>query len=53
MIYSVYLIDDEPMAVEELKREIPWQQYGMQVIGSQTSPREGLKEAAALQPHAV
>lgn len=53
MIYSVYLIDDEPMAVEELKREIPWQQYGMQVIGSQTSPREGLKEAAALHPHAV
>ena len=53
LIYSVYLIDDEPMAVEELKRQIPWQQYGMQVIGSQTSPQDGLKEAILFKPHAI
>ena len=53
MIFSVYLIDDEMHAVEELRTHIPWQQYGMQVIGFNTSPEEGLKEAKRLQPNVV
>lgn len=53
MIFSVYLIDDEMHAIEELKTQIPWQQYGMQVIGFSTSPVDGLEQAIRMHPDVI
>lgn len=53
MNYSVYLIDDEPLAIEQMKSQIPWQQFNMQVAGSSTSPIEALREIEQIRPHAV
>ena len=53
MNYSVYLIDDEPLAIEQMKCRLPWQQFSMQVVGSSTSPLEALKEIEQIRPHAI
>ncbi len=53
MNYSIYLVDDEPLAIEQMESQIPWEQYGFQVVGSNTDPIKALEELKSIQPHVV
>ncbi|MFA5658932.1 MAG: response regulator [Oscillospiraceae bacterium] len=52
-MFSVYIIDDEPLSVEETALSIPWMDNGMQVIGSQTSPERAVEEIVEKKPDVV
>ena len=50
-MYRVVLIDDENIIVEGLRRIIPWESYGCQVVGTASDAEEGAQIIRALQPH--
>lgn len=52
-MYSVYLIDDEELILDELIDTVPWPDNGFYVAGSSTDPRVALKEIEELKPDVV
>lgn len=52
-MYSVYLIDDEPLILETMQNTIPWQEHDLIVIGSNSDPSAAIKEIEKLRPEAV
>lgn len=50
MVYRVYLVDDEAVIVEGLKKVVDWEQYGCVVCGSATDGKTGLAEIRKLRP---
>lgn len=50
---KVYIIDDEKLIVDELKKILDWGQYGYTVIGSSTDSRQAYAEIIKLKPHLV
>jgi DNA-binding NarL/FixJ family response regulator/bacterioferritin-associated ferredoxin len=49
-MYRVVLIDDEKIIVEGLRRIIPWDTYGCQVVGTASDAEEGAQMIRTLQP---
>ncbi len=52
-MYNVYLVDDEPLVLEDMKTSIPWQEYAFGIAGASTDPLAAREEILALQPEAV
>jgi len=50
-LYRVLLVDDERMIVEGLRRVIPWQDYGCEVVGTADDAVSGAKLIRELRPH--
>lgn len=50
---KVYIVDDERLIVEELKKIIDWNQYGYTVIGSTTDSRQAYTDIIKTKPHLV
>lgn len=52
-MYSVYIVDDEPLSIQETIQSIPWMDNGMQVIGSHTNPQRAIMEIVEKKPDVV
>ncbi|WP_409969848.1 response regulator [Bengtsoniella intestinalis] len=52
-MYRVYLLDDDRVILEELRRNISWLDNGFEVVGSSHSPTIAMDEIAQLQPDLV
>ncbi len=52
-MYSVYLVDDDALILEELIDMVPWLDNGFSVVGSQTNPEMAVKEIGLLEPDVV
>lgn len=52
-MYTVYLVDDDVVLLEEIAAELPWQDNGFRVVGWSTEPETALLEIAELRPHAL
>lgn len=51
--YRVLLVDDEPIILESLKVAIPWEQWGMEVVGEARNGQEALTAADYLLPDVI
>ena len=49
-MYQVFLVDDEALIVEGLKKVIDWEKYGCTVCGTATDGKSGLAEIRRLKP---
>lgn len=52
-MYSVYIVDDDTLILEELVNMVPWLDNGFQVVGTQTNPELALEEIKFLAPDVV
>ncbi len=52
-MFSVYLVDDDTLILEELINIVPWLDNGFEVVGSQTNPELALEEISFLTPDVV
>ena len=52
-MYRVVLIDDERMIVEGLRKVIPWQDYGCEVVGTAEDAVSGAALIREVRPHIV
>ncbi|MCR5675788.1 MAG: response regulator [Lachnospiraceae bacterium] len=52
-MYSVYLVDDDTLILEELINVVPWLDNGFEIVGSQTSSELALEEIVFLAPDVV
>lgn len=50
---KVYLVDDEKLIVDELRKLINWQQHNFEVVGSATDSKQAYNDIIALNPHLV
>jgi len=53
MLYQVYLVDDEPVALNHISNNISWIENGFQVVGSNTDPVAAVEEIKHLSPHVI
>lgn len=49
-MYQVFLVDDEALIVEGLKKVVDWDKYGCAVCGTATDGKTGLEEIRRLKP---
>lgn len=52
-MYSVLLVDDEPLAIEGLRMFVDWEQYGFRVCGACENGAEALAAASASMPDVI
>lgn len=50
---SVYLVDDEPLALLHLINTFPWGEHEFEIVGSQTDARAAMQEILSLAPDVV
>jgi len=50
---KVYLVDDEVLIIEELKRLIDWNKYGFEVVGSSTNSKTAFVDISKMKPALV
>ena len=53
VLYGVYIVDDEKMAVHDLVDSIPWLENGFEVVGHSVDPETALAEIFAKRPDVV
>lgn len=49
-MYSLLIVDDEPLVREGLRRSIAWEELGFQIVGEAANGVEALKIAESLKP---
>lgn len=52
-MFRVYLVDDDPIILEDVAAKPVWQECGFEIIGKSTSSREALKEIQRERPDLV
>ena len=52
-MHSIYIVDDEPLVLEELVSNPLFEECGFQIAGSQTNPFKAAKEIKRLSPDVV
>ena len=52
-MYSVYIVDDEALVVDDLVNSIPWLDHGFVVVGCSTNPQHAFTEIVEKKPDAV
>ena len=52
-MFSVYLVDDDALILEELINMVSWLDNGFEVVGNQTNPVTALEEIRFLKPDVV
>lgn len=48
-MYNVFLVDDEPFIIEGMKALVPWEDYGLKVVGEASDGSEAIKKLATCQ----
>ncbi|MCH1625219.1 response regulator transcription factor [Fredinandcohnia quinoae] len=43
-MYNVFLVDDEPFIIEGMKALVPWEDYGLKVVGEASNGLEALEK---------
>ncbi|WP_028391706.1 response regulator transcription factor [Bacillus cihuensis] len=43
-MYNVFLVDDEPFIIEGMKALVPWEDYGLKVVGDASNGSEALQK---------
>lgn len=43
-MYNVFLVDDEPFIIEGMKALVPWEDYGLKVVGEASNGSEALEK---------
>lgn len=49
----VYALDDDAMILRQITNDVPWLEFGAEIIGSNVNPRAALEEIEALAPDVV
>ena len=49
-MYTVYLVDDDSIILEELESRVPWMENGFEVTGCSTDPGIAIEEAKSIHP---
>ncbi|WP_027400535.1 response regulator transcription factor [Anaerovorax odorimutans] len=52
-MHSVYLIDDDPLIIENLIKTVQWMENGFQVVGSSIDPHHAVEEIIEFSPDVV
>ncbi|MDL2317888.1 response regulator [Eubacteriales bacterium OttesenSCG-928-A19] len=52
-LYTVYLVDDEPLALAHMAESFTWNAYGFEIIGQSLDPREAAEEICEKRPDVV
>jgi YesN/AraC family two-component response regulator len=52
-LYGVYLVDDEPLVLEDMKKSIKWHEYNLTVVGANINPIAAKAEILSLRPDVV
>lgn len=52
-MFSIYLVDDDPLILNNLSGKPVWQESGFEVAGAESDPEAALREIVRLRPHAV
>ena len=52
-MHSVYLVDDDPLIIENLIKTVQWMENGFRIIGSSTDPEIAVGEIADRKPDVV
>ena len=53
MDFTVLIIDDNRLAVEALKKTVPWDELGLTLLGSASDGKEGMARIAAQHPDII
>ncbi|WP_057914472.1 response regulator transcription factor [Peribacillus muralis] len=48
-MYRVFLVDDEPFIIEGMKALVPWEDYGLKVVGEASNGSEAIKKLETCQ----
>ncbi|MFC0272679.1 response regulator [Metabacillus herbersteinensis] len=43
-MYNVFIVDDEPLIIEGMKALLPWEDYGLKVVGEASNGSEALEK---------
>ncbi|MFF5400715.1 response regulator [Peribacillus butanolivorans] len=43
-MYNVFLVDDEPFIIEGMRALVPWEDYGLKVVGEASNGSEAIKK---------
>ena len=52
-MFKVYLVDDDPIILDDVSAKPVWQECGFEIMGKSTSSREAFKEIQAQRPDLV
>jgi two-component system response regulator YesN len=52
-MFMVYLVDDDPIILEDVSAKPVWQECGFEIVGQSTSSRTALKEILVTKPDLV
>lgn len=52
-MYTVYLVEDEPLVLSDMRESIPWAEHDLTVVGTSTDPAKALDEILTLKPEVV
>ena len=52
-MYKVYVVDDDPVILDEIVNTVPWLDNGFEIIGSNMSPTSAIDEIKRLRPDVV
>lgn len=52
-MYSVFLVDDDTLILEELESQVPWLDNGFEVVGSTTNPNAAVSMIMDIRPDVV
>lgn len=52
-MYSVFLVDDEDIILNQTVRTVPWMDNGFEVIGTETNPKKAVERVLELKPDVV
>lgn len=52
-MYKVYVVDDDPVILDEIVNTVPWLDNGFEIVGSNVSPIEAIDDIKHLCPHVV
>lgn len=52
-VYKVYIVDDDPVILDEIVNTVPWLDNGFEVVGSHVSPTAAIDEIKRLYPDVV
>ncbi len=52
-MYKVYVVENDPIILDEIVSSIPWKDNGFEVIGWNTSPKVAISQIQNLKPHVI
>lgn len=52
-MYTVYIVDDDPLILDEIIKSVPWLDNGFSIIGFASSPQTAVKEIINQKPDVV